>query len=69
MDQKLATLLENIGQCAEQLDDALFALKTMNSLPPAMHIQGLSGTTREVRDALVEIYAEYGGTEELNIQA
>lgn len=62
-------LLERIGQLAEQLDNSLFSYKTMKNIPDRIHLRGLSGTMKSVRDELAAIYEENGGTEELNIQA
>lgn len=46
--------MDEIGRLADQLDNALFGLK-LPGLPDRLHIEGLSGTMREVRDKLAEI--------------
>ena len=47
-------LFDEIGQLADQLDAGLYPLK-MRGLPDRLHIEGMSGLMREVRDKLVEI--------------
>jgi hypothetical protein len=61
--------LNEIGQLAELLDSSLFGYQAMKTLPASIHLEGLSGTMRSVRDSLVEIYKANGGDEELNIEA
>lgn len=46
--------MDEIGQLADQLDSALYSLK-LPGLPDRLHIEGLSGTMRAVRDKLAEI--------------
>lgn len=61
---------DRIGELAEQLDSSLFMLQnTKGKLPADIHVEGLSGTMREVRDALAEIYKQSGGTEDLDFAA
>lgn len=53
-------LMDEIGQLADQLDNALYALK-LPGLPDRLHIEGLSGTMRGVRDKLASIVREQTG--------
>lgn len=47
-------LADEIGRLADQLDNGLHALK-LQGLPDKIHIEGMSGIMREVRDKLAEI--------------
>lgn len=60
--------LDEIGQMAEGCDSVLFGYQNMK-LPDRIHLQGLSGKLKEVRDFLAELYKKNGGTEELNLDA
>jgi hypothetical protein len=46
-------LFEELGQLADSLDSGLHATKM--KLPPSIHITGMSGIMRNVRDKLAEI--------------
>ncbi len=62
-------ILDRIGQLAETLDNSLFGYQNMKQLPAHIHLQGLTGTMKEVRDELLQIYKDNGGDEDLNIEA
>jgi hypothetical protein len=61
--------LDQIGQLAERLDAVLFGYQNMKQLPDRIHLEGMSGTMRDVRDELAKLYKENGGEEELNLVA
>jgi hypothetical protein len=46
-------LFEELGELADRLDSGLHATKMQ--LPPSIHIGGMSGIMRDVRDKLAEI--------------
>lgn len=50
----MSDTMDEIGRLADQLDSALYALK-LPGLPDRIHVEGLSGTIRQVRDKLAEI--------------
>lgn len=62
-------LLNEIGEMAEECDSVIFGYQNMKQLPDRIHLQGMSSKLKEVRDFLVKIYQQNGGTEELNIDA
>lgn len=51
MNEELA---DELGRLADQLDNGLYALK-LPGLPDKLHLEGMSGVMREVRDKLAEI--------------
>lgn len=51
---------EQLGQLADRLDAVLYSAK-MPGLPPQIHIEGLTGTIRDVRDELATIVREVTG--------
>lgn len=61
--------LNQIGEMAETLDNSLFMAKNNPNMSLQIHLNGLIGTMEKVRDALIELYEENGGAEELDIQA
>lgn len=63
------SLLNEIGQLAEQLDNSLVSYQNLKQLPPQIHLEGLSGTMKDVRDRLADIYEANGGNEGLDLQA
>lgn len=54
MDAREAELYDELGRLAESLDNGLHALK-LPGLPERIHIDGMSGIMREVRDKLADI--------------
>lgn len=60
-------ILDQIGELAEKLDNALIA----TSLPVSndIHVKGMKGTMTEVKSDLIRLYGELGGdVEELNVE-
>lgn len=62
-------VLNELGLIAEGCDNVLFSYKNMKTLPDRIHLEAMSKKLEEVRDKLAKIYMEYGGDEELNLQA
>lgn len=62
-------VVNEIGELAERLDAALFSYQNMPQLPAHIHLEGLSGTVREVRNELARLYKVTGGDETLNLDA
>ena len=54
-----ADQIEALGQMADSLDSALYAAKM--PLPPALHIEGLSGIVRSARDLLAQTVKDVTG--------
>lgn len=50
---------ERLGKLADELDAMLYSVKL--PLPPALHMEALTGKIRETRDALVEVFREETG--------
>lgn len=64
-----AETLDQIGQLAETLDNALFGCQNFKMLGDALNLEGMTGTARQVRDELVAIYKKNGGNADLMIAA
>jgi len=50
---------ERLGRLADRLDAILYGTKL--PLPPHIHIECMSGTVREVRDEIANLYVELTG--------
>lgn len=57
-------LVEELSQLAEKADNVLCA--TQLNVSPSIHVQGLKGGILEIRQALVDIVAEFDPDAEWN---
>lgn len=51
--------LERVGEAADTCDNLIFAAKM--PLPPEIHLEGILGSLRTLRDTLREVYTAEAG--------